>query len=159
MAFAPLSRQWTAVTVVPAFDWPRRTMDSNTLLHHHHAQHHFTERCACGREFYTPGAVSNHKRTCKKAKTRRFGALEKAKEVFRSAKKFKQSAESPTDERFVTPSSRVSVNETGSNMVAAGLLGVSSVVCDLTFTTIMSLSNNFLYFVSLSQLNTIYYQA
>ena len=91
-------------------------MDSESLLHQHHAPH-FTERCPCGREFYTLGAVSNHKCTCKKAKTRRFGALEKAQEVFRAAKKLKQSAESLEDEFFATPSSGVA----------------SSIVCDLTF--------------------------
>ena len=91
-------------------------MDSESLLHQHHAPH-ITERCPCGREFYTLGAVSNHKRTCKKAKTHRFGALEKVQEVFRAAKKLKQSAQSLEDERFVTPSSGVS----------------SSIVCDLTF--------------------------
>lgn len=55
----------------------------------------FSERCACGREFYTPGAASNHTRTCKRAKARRSGALEKAKEVFRSAKRLKLSPVDP----------------------------------------------------------------
>lgn len=56
-----------------------------------HLNSTFLERCACGREFYTSGAASNHTRTCKKAKTRRSGALEKAREAFRSVKRLKRS--------------------------------------------------------------------
>ena len=59
-------------------------MDSD--LPHHHDAPHFTERCACRREFHTIRAVSNHKHTWKKAKTHQFGALEKVNKVFWAAK-------------------------------------------------------------------------
>ena len=66
----------------------------NSLQSHLDSSNLFLEHCVCGREFYTPGATSNHNCTCKRAKPRWFGALQKAQEVFRSAKRLKRSVES-----------------------------------------------------------------
>lgn len=56
---------------------------------------------ACGRAFYTPGAMSNHRRTCKKTKARLSSALARARDVFLPAKRLKSSA--GNNEMAVTP--------------------------------------------------------
>lgn len=43
--------------------------------------------CVCGRSFYDYSALSKHKRSCKKSKTRLAGALGKAKELWQSRKR------------------------------------------------------------------------
>ena len=57
----------------------------------------FAEICVCGRSFSHIFAWSNHRRTCQQSKKRLSGALDKAKEVWKSRKK------SCTDASLVSP--------------------------------------------------------
>lgn len=47
----------------------------------------FSELCVCGRTFHEQGALSYHKRTCKKSKSRLAGALDKAKQTWKRQKR------------------------------------------------------------------------
>jgi hypothetical protein len=43
--------------------------------------------CLCGRTFVTSGALTKHRHTCKRSKTRLSGALSKAREIWQRKKR------------------------------------------------------------------------
>jgi hypothetical protein len=47
----------------------------------------FLEICICRRSFYTPGALKMHLRSCAKSKKRTFGALDQAKDLWKTSKR------------------------------------------------------------------------
>jgi ferric-dicitrate binding protein FerR (iron transport regulator) len=47
----------------------------------------YLETCACGRTFYSPGALKKHLRSCGTNKKRRAGALDRAKDLWREMKR------------------------------------------------------------------------
>lgn len=64
----------------------------------------YSAQCAaCGRVFYTSGAISNHRRTCKKTKARLTSALARARDTFLSTKRLKLSAGTSTMESTQAP--------------------------------------------------------
>lgn len=61
---------------------------------HSLAEHlEYSEQCTCGRVFYTSGAMSNHRRSCKKSKSRLSGVFDRARAVFRSSKRLRLSGD------------------------------------------------------------------
>jgi hypothetical protein len=52
--------------------------------------------CACGRSFYLDSAYTNHRRSCKKSKTRLAGALGSAQNLWRERKRQRLEAQNAT---------------------------------------------------------------
>lgn len=72
----------------------------------------FCETCTCGRAFYFPGALKNHKRSCSKRKKRLAGALEKAKDLWTSRKKSRLESQA-NGSRQVDSGSEVELQQSG----------------------------------------------
>jgi hypothetical protein len=72
--------------------------DVNLTTDADHIQTSFIEVCVCGRSFCTPGAMKKHLRACTKSKKRLSGALDKAKDLWRTRKRRRLAGDGPGPE-------------------------------------------------------------